>query len=220
MGTPIIDDVQLAATQWVRQETDQGFVAHQIAGLDGTVHQKLGRRSHRVTLRGLLLTETAADDLKTLQEKASSGAEVTFAADIATALEIELMVIESLAVEQEVGSGGQYSYVVALAESPPLPPPAELAPFGGLDDFGLGDLGFDAGALGDIAGAIAEQAGGVMDAVDGALDAVAGLASLAGLGDLSSLTNPLKPLTDAADGLAAVGSQVGDALGALGGLLE
>src|SRR3954451_19758733 len=189
MPTPMIDDAQLAATQWVRQETDQAFVRHQVAGLDGTVHQKLGRRSHRVVLSGLLVAGTAADDLKTLQEKASSGAEVTFAADIATALAVEHMVIESLAVEQHIGTAAQFSYTIALAESPPLPPPAELAPFGGLDDFGLGDLGFDAGALGDIAGAIADQAGAVMDAVDGALDAVEGLASLASLGDLSSLSN-------------------------------
>jgi hypothetical protein len=220
MAIPMIDDVQLVATQWVRQEIDQAFVHHDVAGLDGTVHQKLGRRSHRVVLSGLLVDDTADADLRTLQEKASSGAEVTFAADIATALAIEHMVIESLAVEQHVGAGTQYSYTVALAESPQLPPPAELQAFGGLDDFGLGELGFDPGALADIAGGIADQAGAVMDAVDGALDAVEGLAALASLGDLGSLTNPLKPLTDAADGLASIGARVGETLGQLGGLLR
>src|SRR3989442_4240548 len=148
----MIDDVELKAAQCVRQETDQAFVAHRMGGLDGTVHQKLGRRSHRVVLSGLLLPETAADDLKTLQEKAASGAEVTFAADIATALDVDHMVIESLAVEQAVESGGAYAYTVALVESPPLPPPAELSPFGGLGEFGLGDLGFDPGAPADLAG--------------------------------------------------------------------
>jgi hypothetical protein len=219
MATPMIDDVELAATQCVRQEIDQAFVRHQVAGLDGTVHQKLGRRSHRVLLSGLLLTATAADDLKTLQEKAASGAEVTFTADIVTALEVEHMVIESLAVEQQVGIEGQYAYSVALAESPPLPPPAELAPFGGLDDFGLGDLGFDPGALGDLVGDIADQAGAVMDAVDGALDAVQALGALASLGDLGDLSNPLAGLTQAADALGGVGQRVGDALKDLGGLL-
>ena len=34
--------------------------------------------------------------------------------------------------------------------SPPLPPPAEVTPFGGLGGFGLGDLGFDPGALGNV----------------------------------------------------------------------
>jgi hypothetical protein len=104
MATPMIDDVQLGAVRWIRQETDQAFARQQVAGLDGTLHQRLGRRSHRVTLAGVLLVETAKDDLKTLQQKATSGAEVTFTADIATALEVQHMVIESFAAEQEVGS--------------------------------------------------------------------------------------------------------------------
>jgi phage protein U len=217
---PMVDDVQLKATQCIRQETVQGFVRQQVAGLDGTVHQKLGRHSHRVVLSGLLLPETAADDLKTLQEKTSSGAEVTFTADITTALEVQHMVIESLAVEQEIGAGGQYAYTLELAESPPLPPPAELSPFGGLGDFGVGDLGFDAGALGDLAGEVADQAGAIAGTLDGALDAVKGLGSLASLGDLANLSNPLTPLTDAASGFGKIGSAVGDALGELGGLLK
>src|SRR5215208_5414152 len=134
----MIDDVELKAAQSVRQEIDQGFVTHRIAGLDGTVHQKLGRRSHRVVLSGLLLPETAAADLETLQGKAASGEEVTFTGDIATALEVEHMVIESFAVEHDVESGGSYTYTVSLVESPPLPPPAELSSFGGLGEFGIG----------------------------------------------------------------------------------
>ena len=220
MPTPMIDDVELKAAQCVRQETDQDFVTHRIAGLDGVVHQKLGRRSHRLVLSGVLLAETAADDLKTLQEKAASGAEVTFAADIATALQVEHMVIESLAVEQQVESGGTYAYTIALAESPPLPPPAELSAFGGLDEFGFGDLGFDPGALADLAGDIAAQAGSIADAVDGALDAVQALGALGSLGDLTSLASPLAPLTEAAGELAGVGQSVGEALEGLGGLLE
>ena len=78
MPSPMIDDIELKAVQWMRQEIDQDFVRQKIAGLDGSLHQKLGRESHRVRLAGLLLPETAADDLKKLQEKAASGAEVTF----------------------------------------------------------------------------------------------------------------------------------------------
>jgi phage protein U len=217
---PMVDDVQLKATQVVRQETDQAFVRQHVAGLDGTVHQKLGRRSHRVILSGLLLPETAADDLKTLQQKASSGAEVSFTADITTALDVEHMVIESLALEQRVGAGGQFAYTMELAESPPLPPPAELSPFGGLGDFGVGDLGFDAGALSDLAGEVADQAGAISGAVDGALDVVKQLGSLASLGDLGSLSNPLTPLTDAASSLGQLGSSVSETIGQLGGLLK
>jgi hypothetical protein len=220
MPTPMIDDVELKAAQCIRQETDQAFVAHRVAGLDGTVHQKLGRRSHRIVLEGFLLPDTAADDLKTLQEKAAAGAEVTFTADIATALDVDHMLIESLAVEQAVESGGGYAYAVTLVESPPLPPPAELSAFGGLDEFGLGDLGFDPGALADLAGEVADQAGAIADAVDGALSAVEQLGSLAALADLGNVSNPLTPLTDAVGSLTTVGESVGSALGELGGLLQ
>jgi hypothetical protein len=150
MPSPMIDDVELKAVQYIRQETHQDFVRQKIAGLDGTLHQRLGRRSHRVVLSGCLLPGTAADDLKKLQEKATSGAEVTFTADITTALTVEKMVIESFQAEQRVGPAGQIVYVLVLVECPPLPPPAEVSAFGGLGEFGIGDLGFDPGALAGI----------------------------------------------------------------------
>src|SRR5262245_40392415 len=149
MAVPMIDDLELKAVQWIRQQSDQGFAEQRVVGLEGTLHQRLGRRSHRVMLAGALLPETAADDLKALQDKASAGEEVTFTADIAPAREVSNMVVESFTAEQVVGAGGQYTYAIVLAESPPLPAPAELSPFGGLGDFGLGDLGFDPGALDD-----------------------------------------------------------------------
>ena len=100
MAVPMIDDFELKAVQRIRQETDQDFACQRIAGLDGTLHQRLGRASHRVLIDGYLLPATATDDLKTLQEKASAGAEVTFTADITTALSIQKMVIESFQAEQ------------------------------------------------------------------------------------------------------------------------
>jgi len=214
----MIDDVELKAVQHVRQETDQGFVQQRIAGLDGTLHQKIGRRSHRVELTGFLLPGTATDDLKKLQEKASAGAEVTFAADITTALSIEKMVIERFVAEQGVGPAGQIGYQIVLAESPPLPPPAELSSFGGLGDFGLGDLGFDAGALGDLAGDLADQAGAVMDAVDTALAAVEQIGALADLADLANIGNPVKPLVDKVAELESLGSAVEGLASAVRGL--
>jgi hypothetical protein len=221
MATPMIDDLELKAAQLVRLESDQAFAQQRVAGLDGTVQQKVGRRSHRVVVSGVLLPDSAADDLKTLQDKTAAGDEVSFTADITTALEIEHMVIEALAAEQAVGPAGQYTYTVVLAESPPLPPPAELSPFGGLGDFGLGDLGFDPGALGDVLGDIADQAGAIADAVDAAVDAVQAVASLAALADLDlgDLTNPLKPVNDKIGDLSTIGTSVGGVLGDLQGLL-
>lgn len=204
MPAPMIDELELKAVQIVRTEVEQGYRRHRVAGLDGVVHQHLGRRSHRVLVAGLLLGDTAVDDLATLQAKAAAGDEVGFTADIATALEIDRMVIESFAAEQGVG-GGQTAYAMMLAESPPLPPPAEVSAFGGLGDFGVGDLGFDPGALGDVVGAIAEGADAVMGAVDAAISAVEQLEALANLADLGSLGNPVKPVTDALQPLGALG---------------
>jgi hypothetical protein len=195
----MIDDFELKAVQQVCQETHQDFGKHRVIGLEGTLHQKLGRRSHRVWLWGYLLPTTAADDLKTLQEKAAAGAEVTFTADIVTALEVQKMVIESFQAEQRVGPAGQTAYAITLAEAPPLPPPAEVSSFGGLggvDGFGLGDLGFDAGALGGVLDDVANVAGEVMDAVDTALDAVGQLSALADLANIANIGNPLGPVTE------------------------
>ncbi|MES2443082.1 MAG: hypothetical protein V4574_09650, partial [Pseudomonadota bacterium] len=117
MAVPMLDDIELKAVQLIRQETEQDYRRRRIAGLQGTLHQHVGRRSHRVIVAGLLLAATGADDLAALQKKAAAGAEVTFTADIATALEIEQMVIESFAAEQVPGAGGQTAYAILLAES-------------------------------------------------------------------------------------------------------
>lgn len=208
----MIDDFELKAVQIIRQETDQDFVRQKVAGLDGTLHQKLGRASHRVFIHGLLIPDTAVDDLKSLQSKASAGDEVTFTADITTALSIDKMVIESFRAEQDTGAANQTAYSIVLAESPPLPPPAEVSSFGGLDGFGLGDLGFDPSALGDIAGDIAGAAGDIMSAASAALDAVDKLKALANLASLGSMGNPIKPLSDQAGNLQSIG----DAMKGLG----
>jgi hypothetical protein len=233
MPAPMLDDLELTAVQLVRQETEQDYRRRRIAGLEGTFHQHLGRRSHRVVVGGLLLPPTAADDLATLQKKAASGEEVTFTADISTALNIERMVIESFAAEQGVGVGGQTAYAILLSESPPLPPPAEVAAFGGLDDFGVGDLGFDPGALGDVLSDIADQAGSVMAMADAAMGAIDGLkdlakfaasladlANLANLANLGDIGNPAQPVVDALgtiDELAPLVQSITDASATLAG---
>jgi hypothetical protein len=107
-----------------------------------------------------------------------------------------------------------------LAESPPLPPPAEVSPFGGLGEFGLGDLGFDPGALGDVLSDIQDRAGAVMDAVDSALDAVQQLQALASLGDLANLGNPIKPIADRVQELGGLRPEIDALAGILKGLTE
>ena len=72
-GTPMIDDIAAARCPAHSPGERPGLLTQRVAGLEGTLHQRLGRRSHRVELAGMLIAETAADDLKTLQQKAQSG---------------------------------------------------------------------------------------------------------------------------------------------------
>jgi hypothetical protein len=209
MATPMIDDLELKAVQYLRQETEQDFARHDVPGLEGTLHQRLGRRSHRLVVAGYLLPGTATADLETLQTKAAAGAEVTFTADIATALKVDKMVIESFRAEQHVGPAGQIAYTLVLAESPPLPPPAEVSAFGGLGDFGVGDLGFDPGALGDVVAAIEDQAGAIQEIAETALAAVDQLQALASIGDLLSAGNPVRPVAEQLSSLNELGSAFG-----------
>jgi len=196
MATPMLDDLELKAVQWIREETDAAFARQRIVGLDGTLHQKVGRASHRVMLAGAFLPDTSTDDLKKLQTKAAAGAEVTFTADITTALDVQKYVIESIAAEQVAGVAGQLTYRIVLSESPPLPAPAQVEAFGGLGDFGLGDLGFDPSVLGGVLGDISDAAGAIMSAADGVMDAVKSVAALGSLGDLANIGNPVAPLVD------------------------
>lgn len=214
-ATPMLGDVTLTAVQHIRQETDGDLVALRIPGLDGTPHQRLGRRSHRVTVSGILLGDSATDDLGSLQALARDGAETTFTADIVTALEVAHVVVESLAAEQVVGGPSQYAYTAVVAENPPLPPPAQVTSFGGLD--GFGDLGFD--GLDDVLSGIADQAGALTGALDSALEAVGAAGLLAGIGDLGGVGNPLSPLVDAVGSIGGVGTAVSGVLDSIRGIL-
>ena len=214
----MLDDLELKAVQWIREETDAAFARQRVVGLDGTLHQKVGRASHRVTLGGALLPDSATDDLKKLQTKAAAGDEITFTADITTALDVQKYVIESIAADQLPGASGQFTYRIVLSESPPLPPPAEVSSFGGLGDFGLGDLGFDPSALGDVLGDISNAAGAIMSAADGVLDAVKSIAALGDLANLASIGNPVAPLVDKVKELEKVAPMVSTLAQAIGKL--
>lgn len=210
---PVIGDVTLTAAQRVDHALDAGFVDVPVLGLPGHAQQRSGRPSHRMAIAALLVGPTALDDLGTLQSLAASGEATTFTADIVTALELQDVVVTRLAATELAGVPGVVQVLVELAESPPLPPPAQLSGFGGLDDFGLGDLGFDTDLLGDLADLAADVAG----AVEGALAAVDALSALAGLASFD-FNGVLAPVQDVQRGLEDAGAQLGTALDALGGV--
>jgi hypothetical protein len=213
MSTPLLGDTSLEYVQRIEHSHDSGFASTRIAGLAGELQQHTGRLSHRVRIQGVLFGETAATTLATMQLAAADSAELTFSADITSALDLQKVVITSLRAVETAGQPGQWAYELMLAESPPLPPPAEISGFGGLDDFGLGDLGFDTDILGDLE----DLAGEVAGAVDAALDAIDQLSALANLDDLQ-LGNVLEPISRASGQIGDLASRFKDAARDLGDL--
>jgi hypothetical protein len=210
---PVIGDIALNIVERLEHFAESGFRGHDVIGLEGTAQQQLGRSSHVIRIAGRLAGENARSDLEALQTLAAQPEETAFTADIVNALELQSVVVSRFAASEVAGAPGQISYQIEVREAPPLPPPAQVSGFGGLDDFGLGDLGFDTDIMGDLA----DLAGDIAGAVDGALDAVAALDALSGLGDLS-LDGPLQPLDSVAQGLGEAGRQFRDATSALGDL--
>jgi hypothetical protein len=212
---PLLGDISLESVQRIEHSVDSGFASMPIAGLPGELQQRASRLSHRVAIEGVLFGAAAADQLKSLQEAAANGEELTFSADITKALDLQKVVITRFEAVEVAGNPARFSYRVLLAESPPLPPPAQVSGFGGLDDFGLGDLGFDTDILGDIADLAGEIAGAVTDALQ-VLDALSALTNLDGL----ELGNALAPISDAADRVSSIGTDLQRAFGSLSELLS
>ena len=212
---PLLSDIALTAVQSVHQSLDAGFHDVPVLGLEGHVQQRAGRPSHRVVIDGVLAAETALDDLAALQKLAVSGTETTFASDIVTALDLQRVVITNFSANETAGNPKIINFMLELVESPPLPPPAQLSGFGGLDDFGLGDLGFDTDILDDLN----DLAGDVAGAIDAALDAVDALDALAGLAkfDFDGL---LDPVNEVSSSIVDIGGRLGDAMEDLGGLFS
>jgi hypothetical protein len=215
---PLLGDISLQYVQHIEHSLDAGFASSRIAGLEGELQQRSGRPSHYIRIEGVLIGDTTHDDLGTLQTAAQTGEELTFAADITSALDLQKVVIRSLQDYESAGRPNQINYRIELAESPPLPPPAEVSGFGGLDEFGLGDLGIDTGMLGDLE----DLAGDIASAAEQALGAVESLGALASLAASGGLDfgGMLEPLNSTVDNMRNVASSFQDATRSLGGLFS
>jgi hypothetical protein len=202
---PLLGDVSLSSVQHIAHSLDAGFAGSRIVGLEGELQQRAGRPSHDVRIEGVLFGEEAATTLGTMQQAAQNGDELTFSADITKALDLQKVVIRHLKTEQFAGEPSRIRYEIELRESPPLPPPAEVSAFGGLDGFGLGDLGIDAGVLGDIV----DKASEIASAVETAIDAVSALGDIAGI--VEGFDGVMEPIQGTVDRVKKVGEDFREA---------
>lgn len=210
-SVPLLGDISLDFIQRMEHSLEGVLAPTRISGLSGELQQRSGRPSHRIGIRGVLHGESAADALSKLQSAAQAGDELTFSADITTALDLQKVVITSFRAVESAGQPGRFSYDIHLAESPSLPPPASLDPFGGLGDFGLGDLGFDTDLLGDLQ----DAAGQVAGAIDAAMSIVDQLGALSSLDGLSLGSGLLGPVSEKTGAVGEVGAKFSAALGDL-----
>lgn len=208
-AVPLLGDIPLQYIQRLEHRLDGGYTQTRIPGLAGELQQNIGRLSHQIFISGSLFGSEAVTQLETLQQTAGNGEELTFAANIVSALELQKVVISQFRVVESAAQANSWQYEIVLRESPPLPPPAQVQGFGGLDDFGLGDLGFDTDIMGDLVDLAAEVAGAVDDAL-GVLDA------LGSLGNLGSVNGLLKPVDGPVKESASVGGKLSDSLSSLG----
>jgi hypothetical protein len=198
---PLLGSISLDSVQHIEHSLDAGFAGSRIVGLDGELQQRAGRPSHDIRIKGVLFGESASENLGTLQTATTTGEELTFSADISSALDLQKVVIREMRAEQLAGEPSRVRYELLLRESPPLPPPAEVSAFGGLDGFGLGDLGLDLGALQDLA----SLAGDIASAISTAIEAVGALEDIAGL--IEGFDGLMDPLGDLVDRTRATGDQ-------------
>ena len=196
---PMVDDLALDYVTWIHHRTAPRAASLPVAGLEGDAQQMLGRTSHDVQLAGVMVGDEAHDSLTQIQKKAATGEEVTFHSDVTTALEVEHMIVVEAQFAETAGRPGHYEYFLNLRESPPLPPPAELDPFGGLG--GIGELGFE--GLADVLDDISDLANQVQGAIDAVNDAISQLEALTRLADLS-LESPVAPIQAEGEKLAGI----------------
>ena len=211
---PLLGDIALEAVQDIEHTLDGGFASLRIAGLAGELQQRVARPSHRIQLTGVLFGDGASDKIASLQTAAAKGDELSFAADIVAALDLKKVVIRGFWARELAGEPGRFAYRLQLVESPPLPPPAQVSPFGGLGDFGLGDLGFDTSLLDDLS----SVAGAVAGAVDQAMAVVDTLKALSNLDGLSLGPGLFKPINDAVTNVSGLADGFKKAAGSMAAL--
>jgi hypothetical protein len=151
------------------------LVSHRIPGKDGNIVQDLGRDSVRLEINGIFYgAATASKDLEALRKLYKQRKPVDFVAEIVGQAYFSQVIVEQFEVFQLAGEPEQFSYKLAIAESP-----AETRATAGAD--------LDQG--------IQVEAGNLIN--------VATLPDALAIGSLPEITNPIEPLKGALEPVKA-----------------
>lgn len=128
MVRPLLGDIELQQVQKIETEADQTFTQHSIPALEGDFFQGLGRRNTWVKLSGVLTGAEVQTGLKDLRDKFREAQPVDFIADIATATQVNQVVIEEMGVRELAGKPERFEYAFTLREYIPAPVPPQEPP--------------------------------------------------------------------------------------------
>ena len=96
----------------------RGFAEHRLPGLNGSIFQNMGTEPVSISLEGTLHGNEALTKLEELRSKFKTGEPIAFVADIATATEVDEVIIEDLTVREIAGRPDHFRYAIKLRQDP------------------------------------------------------------------------------------------------------
>lgn len=120
---PMLDDLELSLVQVLRTEEDQLWLEHSVAGLQGSLLQRLNREPTSIHLEGVMAGEGVLEKLEKLRQLYQDAQPVPFTADIMTATEVTQVLIDTLAVRELGGKPERFEYTLGLVEFVDTPDP-------------------------------------------------------------------------------------------------
>lgn len=121
---PMLDDIELQQVQLIDSDRDQALVRHRIPGLEGDFFQRMGRHAGSFQLSAVLTGADSLQDLERLDGKFRAGTPVPFVADIASAVQVDQVLIEALQARDLAGKPQRFEVRFRLQEYLDVQPPA------------------------------------------------------------------------------------------------